>query len=116
MGNFVVQIIKVHPSSRDKLEAISPMTYLEKMIAHAKDKIRQVRHFYPDRPLFLVGWGAGSILAGRLSVTAGPVDGIVALGFPLHTLHEMYDEALKIFGGVKHPVLFVIGGQSSNNR
>lgn len=98
------------------MECTSPSTYLEKLFCLAKERIKEVRHCFPDRPLYLVGWGSGSILAARLSVTTGPVDGVVALGFPLHSLKETQDDVLKIFGGIKHPILFVIGGLASNNR
>lgn len=104
------------PGISKSLDYTSVSSYLERTLYIAKEKIKHTRLFYPDRPLYLVGWGSGCILTARLSTMAGPVDGIISLAFPLHSLKEIQEDVLKSYSGIKHPILFVIGGLASNNR
>lgn len=115
MFNRVGKVIKVRPNPRD-LEEISPHAYLERIFAVARAKLREARRDYPTQSIYLVGWGAGSVLAAKLSISsASPVEGVIALGFPLQSLQEMHEEIGKVFATIKHPILFVIGGLASNN-
>jgi len=115
---FIVslQIVTVYPRSTDARKYTSASNYIERIMYMAKEKVRTIRSSFPDRPLYVVGWGSGSILAARLSNTMGPFDGIIALGFPLLSLKRMHEDLHKVFCGLKHPILFVIGGLASNNR
>ncbi|ODN03015.1 KAT8 regulatory NSL complex subunit 3 [Orchesella cincta] len=115
MFRRIGKIVTVSSRHFDARNYTSASTYIERIMYIAKEKVRTIRSSYPDRPLYVVGWGSGSILAARLSNMVGPVDGIVALGFPLHSVKRMQEDLHKVFSGLKHPVLFVIGGLASNN-
>ncbi|CAL8137948.1 unnamed protein product [Orchesella dallaii] len=115
MFRRIGKIVTVTPRNFDARNCASASNYIEKIMSMAREKVRVIRSSFPDRPLYVVGWGSGSILAARLSNMVGPVDGIVALGFPLHSLKRMQEDLHKVFSGLKHPVLFMIGGLASNN-
>jgi hypothetical protein len=102
---------------RFKSMKITVARYARRMLSAAKDKILEIRLNNPDRPLYLIGWGTGSIVAATVSVTH-PVDGVIALAFPLLGLsgprgsHDLEDPILDM----KNPTLFVIGGRACDSN
>jgi regulatory NSL complex subunit 3 len=89
--------------------------YAEKILNLTKSKITETRRMHPDRPLFLIGWGTGSIVATTASVSH-PVEGVIALSFPLFGLAGPRGTLEDPILDMKKPVLFVIGGRSPDVR
>lgn len=85
----------------------------EKMILSSKMKLAEAKAQLPDRPVYLVGWGTGSIIAATVSLTE-QVAGVICLGFPIFGTAGRHGEGSDPLLQIKHPVLFVIGDRATN--
>jgi len=89
--------------------------FAKKILITVKCKVDEVRKSHPDRPIFMIGWGTGAILAATVSVSKD-VDGVIAIGFPLLGLsgprgsHDLEDPILNM----KRPTIFVVGGRATD--
>ncbi len=89
--------------------------FAQKLLTLTKVKIIELRKEYPDKQLFLIGWGTGSIVAATASVSQS-VDGVIALSFPLFGLSGPRGTLEDSILDMKKPVLFIIGGRSPDVR
>jgi len=93
---------------------LSVPKYAEKMISTTKQKLKEVRQIWPDKPVYLIGWGPGAIVACTVSLTEC-VSGVIALGFPLLGIAGRRGEPNDPLFRMRVPTLFVIGGKANNN-
>jgi len=89
--------------------------FAEQMIIESKAELNRIKSVSPGRPIYLIGWGPGAIVAATVSLTE-KVAGVVCLGFPLYGTFGRRGEPGDPLLQIKHPVLFIIGGRAANNR
>ncbi|CAG7819388.1 unnamed protein product [Allacma fusca] len=99
------------PSTANKLNV---NLYAEMMLVCSKQKLVEVFETSPDKPIYLVGWGSGAIVAATLSLTEN-VTGVICLGFPLHGTYGTRADVDDCLNDLKHPTLFVIGDRANNS-
>lgn len=90
-------------------------SFARNILLDAKAKVLETKKANPDKPIYLIGWGTGSVVACTTSVSV-PVDGVIAISFPLFGLAgprgTLDDQILEM----KKPVLFIIGGRSPDTK
>ncbi|CAL1280228.1 unnamed protein product [Larinioides sclopetarius] len=75
-----VMNIPVH--SEDGKDSSTIEGCLDQMILSIRNKVNELKNHYPNRPLILLGWTIGALIACHIALQE-PVDGVICLGFPL---------------------------------
>lgn len=83
--------------------------YLEHCISAVRSKTSEFTTRFPDRPIVLIGWNVGALLAMKVALL-DKVDAVICLGFPCnHVEGDECQEYWEAFAKIGCPVLFVIG-------
>ncbi|PIK49489.1 putative KAT8 regulatory NSL complex subunit 3, partial [Apostichopus japonicus] len=87
-------------------------TCLENMVTAVKGKVVELKAQYSNRPIILVGWSVGALVATQISLQES-VNGVVCLGFPSKGLNGYRGDIDEPLFACKTPCLFVVGQESS---
>ncbi|CAH1782725.1 unnamed protein product [Owenia fusiformis] len=85
---------------------------LEHMIGAVRTKVLELKSHFPNRPIVLIGWTAGALVAAHASHVEN-VSATVCLGFPMQGINGGRGDCEDNMIDSHTPTLFVIG-QNSN--
>ncbi|XP_066278859.1 KAT8 regulatory NSL complex subunit 3-like isoform X2 [Branchiostoma lanceolatum] len=84
---------------------------LEHMVSAVKNKVGELRGHFPNRPIVLIGWSVGGLIALHAAVSES-VNAVVCLGFPFVGMEGGRGDIDDPVVELKTPTLFVVGQDS----
>ncbi|KAH9520304.1 KAT8 regulatory NSL complex subunit 3 [Bulinus truncatus] len=105
------KVITLAPFSTN--QNLSIVTSLENMITNARAKILEIKSHFPGRPIILIGWQVGALIAIHIS-SMEVVHGIICLGFPTMGISGSRGEIDDSIYNCRTPTLFVVGQNASS--
>lgn len=91
---------------------------LQVIKSNVRDKIRDIKKkkFNENRPLILVGFNQGSLIAIHSAIeNPGQVSSIICLGFPLNSMNGFRGDLDDPMCDMNIPILFVVGQMTSTS-
>jgi regulatory NSL complex subunit 3 len=92
---------------------VTPDECAEKMIYVTQCKVQELQGHFSSRPVVLIGWGAGALVACKVSQMED-VTAIVCLGFPTMGPGGSKDSIDEMLLELTTPVFFIVGSDSLN--
>lgn len=111
MLSGIGKVVSVNPPAELN---VSVEEYTEKMLCCTKAKVAEVITGLCDKPVYLMGWGNGSVVAAMVSLEMS-VSGVICLGFPMYALTGTRLDVEDPLHGLRQPTMFVIGDRATNN-
>ncbi|CAL1526700.1 unnamed protein product [Lymnaea stagnalis] len=104
----VINVVPVNTST-----SITIANYVENMIATTRSKILEMKSHFPGRPIILIGWQVGALVATHVALME-VVQAVVCLGFPTMGVCGNRGEIDDQIYNCRTPTLFVVGQNASS--
>ncbi|CAG5121519.1 unnamed protein product, partial [Candidula unifasciata] len=106
------KVVSVFPDSTNS--NIQTTSFVENMFTATRAKIMEVKSHFAGRPIILIGWHIGALVAAHVAVVEF-VTGVVCLGFPTTGIYGDRGEIEDSFYTCKTPTLFVVGQHANSS-